>query len=298
MSIKSPFLNRHTAILFKNLFLPLLANKLFHHQTNIKGINNTKRITSHNFCNPYVDIGHALIPVFHNHVINTDPIIASRKIPIFPNKEQRASFNECFGATRFLYNRALEAIKYLNRKAVKHYNCMKKKGCVHLMKSKAAHKAKSGSKSTKSREKQCCNKLVNGYFCAKHKNRKLEYAPINFQYWRNIIVVNNDELKESEKWLSEIPHDTRQLVIRKLMDNIKSAITNLKNGNINKFDLKYLSKKNRRQYFFVDHRAIKKDGHMWPSKFDEPLNMKPKDKKWLNKYMKKHELSQMIITRD
>ncbi|AGD92036.1 putative transposase [Megavirus lba] len=237
--------------------------------------------------------------------MENESIISTRKIRIFPCKEHIDLFNKCFGATRYIYNKTLDAIKKLYKKNSKALRTKAKKGCVHI-----APKKKSGSKTTKHKT-QCGNKLHNKYFCLKHKHIKPKFdMPLGFQFWRNKMIKKNTDLPESEKWLSDIPFDTRQLVIKNILANHKSAITNLKNGNIKGFDIKYKSRKNKNQFFFVDYRALKSDGKLWNRTVKTPLNMRKGEKKWFDNYMKEYGLKKfgdeksdkerkdMVITRE
>ncbi|AVL95110.1 putative transposase [Moumouvirus australiensis] len=180
-----------------------------------------------------------------------------------------------------------------------------KKGCIHVV-----SKNKSSSKTTKNKS-QCGSKLYNKYFCSKHKHIKPKLdLPLGFVFWRNKIIKKNGDLSEDEKWLSEIPYDTRQLVIKNILANHKSAITNLKNGHIKTFDIKYKSRKNKNQFLFVDYRALKPDGKLWGRTIKTPLGMRKGEKRWFDNYMKEYELKKfgddkgdkerkdMIITRE
>jgi IS605 OrfB family transposase len=254
----------------------------------------------------------------------TEPIDTrvGRKIRIFPTEEQKLFFNRCLGTTRFLYNRTLAAIKEAYDKAYKAIRKQRKKGCVHMVTIRPKRTKKSGSKTAKKqplpknvklKKEQCCGELHTKNFCVKHKKSKLKYGvPLSFQYWRNKVILGEADIPEEEKWLNEIPFDTRQLVVKNVIANFKSAITNLRNGHIKKFDLKFKSKKDRNQHFFVDYRALTDDLELWPSKFPYELKVRKGEQRWLENYMKTHKKKQfgedaleehevrsdMIITRE
>ncbi|BCS82708.1 putative transposase [Cotonvirus japonicus] len=229
-----------------------------------------------------------LCQLSQNSQPNAKQITASRKIRIFPGEEHIDLFNKCFGATRYIYNKTLDAIKSLYKSNQHHLKKKAKKGCVHMVSTRQTNK-KSGSKTTKTITKQCCNNLSSKYMCSKHSKRKPKIGvPLNFQYWRNLLIKSNEDLPENEKWMSEIPYDTRQLVIKNILTNYKSAITNLKNGNINSFDVKYKTRKNKNQFFFVDYRAIKEDLSLWKNKIFGALGMRKGEIKWFDEYMKKY----------
>lgn len=221
--------------------------------------------------------------------------MATRKIRIFPNTNQKEFFNKCFGVTRCIYNETLSAIKKSYEKSVKRIKRQLKKGCIHRF---------------KKNNKQCCQKLHNKYFCTKHKKNTVSFITLKFQYWRNKIIKKKNE--EDREWMTEIPYDTRQLVIKNVLANYKSAISNLRNGHIKSFDLKFKSKKNKNQFFFVDYRASKEDGVLWKTKLKNPLGMRKGERRWFDNYMETHQLkkfkeeklskeltrSDMIITRE
>ncbi len=92
------------------------------------------------------------------------------------------------------------------------------------------------------------------------KNKKKDDPfPLNLSFIRPLIMKNNSDLKEDdpEYWLKDVPYDTRQLAIKSAISSIKSSIELLKNKNIKKFNHKFKVKKDKRQIFFVDHRALK-----------------------------------------
>ena len=73
---------------------------------------------------------------------------------------------------------------------------------------------------------------------------------------RNQIITPDKELSEENMWQSEIPYDTRQLAIKNIVTAYKAAFKNKKNGNIQKFNIQFLSRKANKHYFNVDARAI------------------------------------------
>jgi hypothetical protein len=72
-------------------------------------------------------------------------------------------------------------------------------------------------------------------------------------------MKNNNELTENdpEYWLKNIPYDTRQLAIKSALSSIKSSLELLKNKRIKFFKHKFKCKKNKKQVFYIDHRALK-----------------------------------------
>jgi IS605 OrfB family transposase len=302
----SPFYHKSSASLFRELWFPqmidlpdLTVNFLagFTNNPNVNSYALTskkKNLMSKNLINKIC----LSLPFSPPDIMENENTMATRKIRIFPSQEQIVLFNKCFGATRYIYNQTLECIKKEYSDAKKKLVKQSKKGCVHMIKTRVSKKY--GSKTAKKNVlKQCCQKLSTKYFCNKHKKCKLKYnISYNFQHWRNLMIKPNAELDDDKKWLNEIPYDTRQLVIKNILGNYKSALTNKRNGNIKKFDLKFKSRKNKNQFFFVDHRALKPSGILWEKKFDHKLKMRKGESKWFNNFIKNNTLKDMIITRE
>ena len=155
-----------------------------------------------------------------------------RKIRIYPNKIQKDLFQKCFGCSRYIYNKGVEKLKNewnsLFEKA-------KKTGCL-----------------------ECQNTLYNKLYCEKHYKKskpKIDF-PLSLSKLRPFLMKSDKELSDQEKWMKDIPYDTRQLVIKSLIGNIKSAISNLKNGHIQRFSMNYKTKRDDKQVFFVNKHAV------------------------------------------
>lgn len=115
---------------------------------------------------------------------------------------------------------------------------------------------------------------------------------------RPILMKSNKDMDENdnEYWLKDIPYDTRQLAIKNALSSIKSTFELLKNKRIRHFHHKYKSKKDKKQVFFVDHRALK-NLHLFPSllKDDGKLKVENRYKKKYKDYIPEKDL---IILRD
>ena len=87
-------------------------------------------------------------------------------------------------------------------------------------------------------------------------NEKLSF---NLASIRPLVMKNNKDLNiyDKEIWLKDIPYDTRQLSIKNALSSIKSSLQLLKNKKIKYFNHKFKSKKDNKQIFYVDHRALK-----------------------------------------
>ena len=227
--------------------------------------------------------------------IDVGSITRCRKIRIYPDEDYIEYFNKCFGTTRYLYNKTIATFsKKVNKIKRDFRKSAKRKGCVHIIQTK-----KKGSKNANIVTKRCCGKLDNKYFCKKHIKCKLKYnIPTNFIYWKKIIVKDENNLPEEEEWLKEIAYDTRQLVIKNVMGGIKSALSNLKAGNIKKFEMKFKTKRDDVCNFYIDHRALNKKLILFPRKFKKPLKINKRDLKWLRNHIETEKMSDMVISRE
>lgn len=124
-----------------------------------------------------------------------------------------------------------------------------------------------------------------------------EKFPLSLPSCRNLIMKANKDMNDSdpEKWLEEIPYDTRQLSIKAALGAIKSSFSLLKNGHINKFSMSMKTKKDKKQVFYVDHRSIK-NLNLFPTKLKENSKLIIK-KKYENYYNYAPE-SDCIIQKD
>lgn len=177
----------------------------------------------------------------HQDIMDNVDIKYCRKIRIYPNYEQLILFGKCLGTSRYIYNKGVEYINNNYKETQDKYNKNSLLGCIYMIKNK-----------------QCCKKLETKYFCHKHKDSKLKYnTPTLLSVIRDKVMPNDTDLTDDIKWQSEIPYDTRQLILKSLIGNIKSCLTNLKNGNIDHFDLKFKKKKQPCHVFFINKKAIK-----------------------------------------
>ena len=147
--------------------------------------------------------------------------IKTRKIRIYPNKEQRELLKKCFNAHRYFYNKAVEVMK--------------------------------------------------------------EEKIYNFINLRNKVVINNKSLDESNKWMADIPYDTRQLAVKALITSFKSAKTNKNRGNITNFTMNFISKKNSTDICYINKKAFK-NGKIFVRKLKKKSSLKcrKKSKKYLS----------------
>jgi putative transposase len=145
-----------------------------------------------------------------------------------------------------------------------------------------------------------CNlELFNKFFCKKHKNCKIKSDyKLNLPYLRSAIMKSDKDLTDDEKWLKEVPYDTRQLMIKEFIGAFKAILTNYKNGNINHFKMNFKSKKSLTQTFNINKNALKIiDGQLELFKRRKigSLRVRNKMKKWIKKNLKKIDCDCKII---
>jgi len=168
--------------------------------------------------------------------------IVTRKIRFYPTQNQKLYFNKCFFTHRYFYNKAIEEINRRFESRKKEFQ--ESKTCVHCKKEKSEE---------------------NSFTCDSHSNKSLPWKlNITLPSLRKTVMKSNSELIGSrDVWQSDIPFDTRGLAINDAVSMYLSATSNMKNGNIRTFRLKYKSRKNNRHIFWVDHRALKQKKNKW-----------------------------------
>lgn len=166
----------------------------------------------------------------------------SRKIRIYPNQEQYSLFSKCFGTSRYFYNKGVECINNIYKKQFDKYKKESEESCIY-----------------ENKNERCKNNVIeNNFFCDKHKNNKIKWTlPLTLPTLRPLVMKSDKDLSEDESWQKEVPYDTRQLVFKDLIGNYKSCITSKKRGNIDKFNIRFKSKKSPNQVFFVCKKALK-----------------------------------------
>jgi putative transposase len=156
------------------------------------------------------------------------------KIKFVPSKLQRHYLNIFIRGHRFMYNRAIDAIKtiYNNRKA----EFEKSKTCVVC--------------DRKKEEKS--------YTCARHKSEKLPWnLKINFISIKKVAMITNDYIKTHPKfkWLEIVPNNTRQFAIKDAVAAYDAAMTNKARGKISAFTMGFMSAKTTSKVAWFDKRT-------------------------------------------
>lgn len=193
-----------------------------------------------------------------------------RKIRIYPNKQQRSLFNKCLGTTRYIYNKGTRKLKDEWKQL---FDKAEKNGCI-----------------------KCNKELHNKLFCKKHiKCKPKVNFPLSIAKLRPLLMKSDEDLTKEEEWLKEIPYDTRQLVIRALIGNIKAALENKKRGNITHFSMGYKSKKDNKQCFYINKKGINKN-YIFKTRLKKKSKIRMR--KRYKKYYNYRPTSNCIIIRD
>jgi putative transposase len=108
---------------------------------------------------------------------------------------------------------------------------------------------------------------------------KIEYT--NPVFFRERCFLSNEDLMKDEnekhRWMMGVPYDTRELAVRQLCSNFKTAFTQLGNKTIKKFYMKFRSSKNPTQIAFFNKKAFNFDTlRLCPRKLKTPLSLKRK----------------------
>ena len=129
------------------------------------------------------------------------------------------------------------------------------------------------------------------------KKKNKEEKSLSLSKIRPYIIKSNKDLDNNynEAWLKNIPYDTRQLSLKNALSSIKSSIALLKNNHIQYFSHKFKSKKDKKQSFYIDHRALK-NLNLFPSLLKN--NKKLKVKKRYKKYENYISSSDSILLKD
>ena len=117
------------------------------------------------------------------------------------------------------------------------------------------------------------------------KKKNNDEKSLSLSKIRPYIITSNKDLDDNhnEAWLKNIPYDTRQLSLKNALSSIKSSMSLLKNKSIKFFNHKFKSKKDKKQTFYIDHRALK-NLNLFPSllKKDKKLKVQKRYKKYEN----------------
>ena len=77
--------------------------------------------------------------------------------------------------------------------------------------------------------------------------------------------------------MTQVPFDTRQLAIKNFVGSFKASLALLKKGYIKHFEMKYLSKNDNNQVFYINKKTLTNDYKIFQRKLDNPrLNFRKK----------------------
>lgn len=222
-----------------------------------------------------------------------EPKVCCRKVRFYPTKKQKELLTKCADANRFMFNAANAFVKAkvqeVTASRLTQLRCRQRDGfdadvangrqvqtppCAHVF-------------ATGKRKGQWCTGCVadgEDFFCPKHskKHRRdntddvdgdddddksggeagrlgISYARfLNLPFIREHVLVPDSKLSgdHPQRWLKDVPYDTRQLAIKELVTAWKSALTNKRRGHIKRFDVGFKKKKNKRQIFQVNDAAF------------------------------------------
>ena len=297
----SPFFNKYSIEMFHNLIFPK-NNSLFNTvPVNLPGYSTyTEKTIAHFILYDYSNLindNRSYIKSFYKSLpdlraekmTDTKSILVARKIRLKPSNKYLEIFWQCFEATCILYNKTVLAIQTAYNDKYSQFVKMRKRGCVFINKEK----------------KQCCNKCETyeiienkkkqtrtRFFCKTHTKSKLKYdIKLSLIHWRKEFMGDRNNVVDLGfgDWFKNVPYDTKQLAIKTAIANMKTCITNKKSGRIKTFHIKQKSKYFKKQFFHVDHRALKEldDSDFCLFKTlseNEPLHMKTKENEWLHQH--------------
>lgn len=153
-----------------------------------------------------------------------------KKIRIYPDSRQKKTLNKMAGTARVLYNRVTSMIR----------------DQIVPFDTKNAYLA---TQQARSRSHVDSGKA--GVY------KETAYPWFNFQYMRNFLVNNQSAFVTQHPWMKETPNSVRQIAVQEGIANYKAALSNLKAGNIRRFETPFRRKKNRAWSIGFDPTQLK-----------------------------------------
>jgi|APGre2960657373_1045057.scaffolds.fasta_scaffold18825_1 putative transposase len=189
-------------------------------------------------------------------------VLRSRKVRIYPNKEQREIFKDCFGTARYFYNKTVCQINASYAAKKKEFE--DHPTCIHCGEAKEA----------------------NTWTCSKHAKRITPWnLDVSFISMRSKVMKSDKDVEESMAWQKNVPYDTRQAGINDACKAYKTSISLLKAKLIPHFELKPKRKKNIHQMFWINKKALTKAWDIFPRrrpKHKGKLRMRKRHREMLN----------------
>lgn len=193
------------------------------------------------------------------------PKMLAAKTRFYPNRVQSWTLEQMVGATRFLYNKAVEMIN--NRVAPfasvgEYREAMAKMESAHVAKEakrREAHREQEAKRLETWREKWDAYQRDQAQQGSKKRKKEpapfepKEFQPEEFQpprspwlnkYWmRDYLASGTGPFHREHPWLNDVPKHTKEAAVYEAIEATKAALSNLRAGNITHFDLKFKSKK-------------------------------------------------------
>ena len=90
--------------------------------------------------------------------------------------------------------------------------------------------------------------------------KTIKVNPFDFRYHRDkLVTVKDNPYFEDKEWLKETPKVVRSESVKTCIANIKTSLTNLKNGHIKHFELRFRQKRKERSWTIGIEKSIKKE---------------------------------------
>jgi len=134
------------------------------------------------------------------------------------------------------------------------------------------------------------------------KETKKEYYLPSVIDIRNSILVNDSKLTKENEWQKEVPYDTRELAIRRLHKSYKTSFALFKKGKVKYFKVSFIKKKENRNSFEVNKKAITitKNGNLkiFPSRLNDVIRLRKRDRQKIIKLKIKKPYTNTVIKKE
>jgi len=233
-----------------NSYSELISNKLLHHQIDSQDPNqeiiypdgssvtlsgDSWYFKAHNMKILTKNVSKTAVKMIPSLELDTTIEVATqitRKVRIYPNPDQKKMLDKCFNAHRYFYNKSIEELTKIYEENIK----------------------------------------IKEYNKGKEEDEKLKLNSSSFISVRNTVIINNEDLTTENKWMEEIPYDTRQLAVKVAIAAKDAAMSNFRNGNISHFKMGFLSKKRSNNVCYITKGALS-NGNIFPTKLDKSASL-------------------------
>lgn len=203
------------------------------------------------------------LPSSQPDITEAESTLKTLKVRIYPNKEQKQIFTQCFGASRYFYNKAVVEIN--SRYESKRAQFAESPTCLH-----------------------CLEPPLDGkWLCKTHEKKPVPWKlNVSLPSVRAKVMYADKNLTEDDLWQKDVPYDTRQMGINDAVKAYKTSTQLLAKGYISHFHLKPRKKKERHQIFWVNNTSVSKEWDIFPKR------IKSKNKRRLR--MRKRQLQKVM----